>query len=127
MNSRFRGIVLSLLVLSAPAWAVDASGTWKGEVKLPSGQSVPFVAHLQQRESSVTGKLEGINGAPDVEIMDGTITGDTITFWGIRKINGGEVKFNYAGRLAGDILDIKITRADGSGAPLETLTRRVVP
>jgi hypothetical protein len=126
MNHRIHGLALALLVLLAsPTRAADASGTWKGEVKLPSGQSVPFVAHLHQNKSAVTGTLEGINGAPDVQIMDGTVAGDTITFWGIRKINGSDVKFNYAGKLLGDSLDIKIMRADGSGVPLETVTRRV--
>ena len=31
----------------------------------------------------------------------------------------------YSGKLAGDSLDITIARADGSGPPLETLTKRV--
>jgi hypothetical protein len=116
---------LALIVIAAPVWAADASGTWKGDVKLPNGQVLPFVAHLKQQKSVITGKLDGINGAPDVEIIDGKVTGDTITFSGVRKINGADVKFNYNGKLAGDSLDIKIVRADGSGAPLETLTKRV--
>jgi hypothetical protein len=121
-----RGLAaLALVVMVAPVWAADVTGTWKGDVKLPNGQSVPFVAHLKQQKSVITGKLDGINGAPDVEVMDGKIEGDTITFWGVRKINGADVKFNYNGKLAGESLDIKIARADGSGPPLETLTKRV--
>jgi hypothetical protein len=116
---------LAFIVIAAPVWAADASGTWKGDVKLPNGQVLPFVAHLKQLKSVVTGKLDGINGAPDVEVMDGKIADNTITFWGVRRINGADVKFNYSGKLAGDSLDIKIVRADGSGPPLETLTKRV--
>lgn len=120
------GIVATLLaIIAAPAWAADATGTWKGEVHTPDGRVLPFVAHLKQDKSAITGKLEGINGAPDVEIMDGKIDGDTITFWGIRKVNGADVKFTYSGKLSGDSLDIKILRGDGSGAPLEALTKRV--
>jgi hypothetical protein len=117
--------VFALVALAAPVWAADASGTWKGDVKLPNGQVLPFVAHLKQQKSVITGKLDGINGAPDVQVMDGKIAGDTLTFWGIRKINGEDVKFTYSGTLSGDSLDIKIARADGSGPPLETLTKRV--
>jgi hypothetical protein len=117
--------ILALAAMAAPVWAADATGTWKGDVKLPTGQLLPFVAHLKQQKSVVTGKLDGINGGPDVEVMDGKIQDDTITFWGVRKINGADVKFNYTGKLAGDSLDINIARADGSGPPLETLTKRV--
>jgi hypothetical protein len=120
------GIFATLLALAAvPAWAADATGTWKGEVHTPDGRVLPFVAHLKQDKAVITGTLAGINGAPDVEIMEGKIDGDTITFWGIRKVNGADVKFTYSGKLAGDSLDIRILRADGSGAPLETLTKRV--
>jgi hypothetical protein len=117
--------LLALIFIASPVWAGDASGTWKGDVNLPNGQVVPFVAHLKQHKSTITGKLEGINGAPDVDIMEGKIAGDTVTFWGVRKINGADIKFNYSGKLAKDTLSITITRADGSGAPLQTLTKRV--
>jgi hypothetical protein len=119
------GIFATLLAITAaPAWAADATGTWKGEVHTPDGRVLPFVAHLKQDKSAITGKLEGINGAPDVEIMDGKIDGDTISFWGIRKVNGADVKFTYSGKLSGDSLDIIILRGDGTGAPLEALTQR---
>ena len=107
-----------------PVLAADAGGKWVGEVKLPSGQTLPFVAHLTQQHSAITGKLDGIGGAPDVVIMDGKISGNTVTFSGVRRINNVDVKFNYVGTLAGDGIDFKITRADGSGAPLETQTKR---
>jgi hypothetical protein len=116
---------LALIVIAAPVWAADADGTWKGDVKLPNGQVVPLVAHLKQQKSVITGTLDGINGAPDVEIMDGKIEGDKVTFWGVRKVNGADVKFNYTGKLAGDSLDIQIVRADGSAPPLGTLLKRV--
>lgn len=126
MQQVSRGLaLLALVVMAVPVWAADATGTWKGDVKLPNGQLLPFVAHLKQQKSAITGTLDGINGGPDVQIMDGKITHDVITFWGVRKINGADVKFNYSGKLAGDSLDITIARADGSGPPLETLTKRV--
>jgi hypothetical protein len=121
-----RGLaLLGLVMMAATAWAADATGTWKGDVKLPNGQLLPFVAHLKQQKSVITGTLDGINGGPDVTVMEGKIAHDVITFWGVRKINGADVKFNYSGKLSGDSLDITIARADGSSPPLETLTKRV--
>lgn len=36
--------------------------------------------HLTQAGDKITGKLDGINGAPDVEILNGKIDGGTVTF-----------------------------------------------
>jgi opacity protein-like surface antigen len=112
------------VALSGTAMAADATGTWTGTVKLPNGQELPFVAHLKQAGTAVTGKLDGINGAPDVVISNGKNQQDTVTFVGTRKINGADVVFNYTGRLTGETMDIEIVRADGYGSPLKTHTTR---
>jgi len=114
----------ALCLLTVSALAADATGVWTGEVKLPTGQALPFIARLTQQGDKITGKLDGINGAPDVEIVNGKIAGDTITFNGVRQINGASVKFNYSGKLAGETIDFKILRDDGQGAPLASLTKR---
>ena len=124
--ARLSLIALVVVFLAMPVFAANITGTWSGEVKLPNGQSLPFVAHLKQSGSRVTGKLDGIpKGAPDVVIMDGRVKGDTVTFSEVRPIQGKPVKFNCTGKISGDTIDFKIARADGQGAPLETLTKRV--
>ena len=116
----------AVIFLAVPALAANVTGTWSGEVKLPNGQSLPFVAHLKQSGSKVTGKLDGIpKGAPDVIVMDGRVKGDMVTFSEVRPIQGKDVKFNCTGKISGDTIDFKIARADGQGAPLETLTKRL--
>ncbi len=124
-----RAVLLSLSwIVALPALAADASGTWSGEVKLPNGQSVPFVAHLKQDGATVTGTLAGINGAPDVHITAGTADHDTITFTGVRPINGADVEFHYTGHLQGsDAMHVDIVRADGKGMPLGTDLKRAAP
>jgi hypothetical protein len=117
-------LIAAVLLLAVSLFAADVSGTWSGDVKLPNGQLLPFVAHLKQDGAKITGKLDGINGAPDVEILNGKIEGDTVTFQGVRKINGADVKFNYTAKASGDMLDFKIVREDGQGPPLGTLTIR---
>jgi hypothetical protein len=114
------------LAAASPAFAAEAgaAGTWKGEVKLPTGQALPFVVHLKQSGDAITGTMDGIGGAPDVTIEDGKIAGDTITFHGTRQNNNGAVKFSYTGKLAGDAIDFDIVRQDGQGAPLKSHTVR---
>jgi hypothetical protein len=107
------------------AAAGGVSGDWAGEVKLPNGMALPFVAHYQQSGATLTGKMDGIRGAPDVPIQEGKVSGDSFTYVGVRQINNMPVKFNYSGKLAGDAIDLDIMQADGKGAPLKThLTRK---
>lgn len=113
------------LFLTAVVLAADVTGVWKGEVKLPTGQALPFVARLAQQGTTVTGTLDGIGGAPDVKVVDGKADGDTITFSGVRDINGAPVKFNYTATVVdADTLDFKILRDDGTGPPLGTVAKR---
>jgi hypothetical protein len=102
------------------ALAADVTGRWAGDVKLPNGQTLPFIAELKQQGQAVTGKLAGINGAPDVQIMDGKIDNDRLTFWGARRMNNAEVRFDYVGAVKPDAIDFQIVRADGSQPPLST-------
>ena len=117
------GIAVALLC-SAQAWAADLTGKWSGEVTLPTGQSVPFVVNLHQHGAVVMGSLAGINGAPDVQIMDGKLENDRLTFWGVRRIDTVPVLFLYVGKVAGDAIDFEILRADGTAAPLASHTVR---
>ena len=116
---------LVVCVLTTSLLAADATGVWKGEVKLPTGQALPFVARLTQDGAKISGKLDGIGGAADVEIKDGKIDRDTITFSGVRQIGGADVKFNYTAKMVdADTIDFKIVRDDGTGTPLASLTKR---
>ena len=116
---------LVVCVLTTSLFAADATGVWKGEVKLPTGQALPFVARLKQDGAKISGKLDGIGGAADVEIKDGKIERDTITFSGVRQIGGADVKFNYTAKMVdADTIDFKIVRDDGTGTPLASLTKR---
>jgi hypothetical protein len=114
-----------LLAMTVPLLAADATGVWRGDVRLPTGQMLPFVARLTQTGTTITGTLDGIGGGPAVEIMDGRIERDTIRFRGVRDINGEPVTFNYSARyLNDDTLEFTIVRDDGNAAPLTSVTKR---
>jgi hypothetical protein len=123
---QFAGAALGVAALALSATVALAaagggvSGDWTGEVKLPNGMALPFVAHYQQAGATLTGKMDGIRGAPDVTIEDGKVSGDSFTYTGVRQINNMPVKFNYSGKLTGDAIDLDIMQADGKGAPLKT-------
>lgn len=109
------------------AVAADVTGTWTGDVELPNGQLLPFTAVLVQSGTSVTGRLEGINGGPGVEIRNGHAGGSLVTFSGVRMIQEMPVEFEYYGVQAGDQILFLIYRvgAEGPGALLNSLTTLV--
>lgn len=117
---------LAAIALSASTvFAADATGVWRGEVKLPTGQVLPFIARLTQAGAKITGKLDGIGGAPDVDVIDGKVEKDVVSFSGVRQINNAPVKFNYTATFTDDnTLEFKILREDGSGAALASTAKR---
>lgn len=105
-------------------------------VKLPAGNNakkggppapLPFIVHMKQEGDSITGRMDGIGGTLDAEILNGKVSGDTITYEGVRQINNMDIKFNYTATLSGGTLEFKIVRADGGGAPLSSSTTRLTP
>src|SRR5687767_9696967 len=93
-------LILAQGAASTQTRAVDATGVWRGEVKLPNGQALPFIARLTQAGTQITGTLDGIGGAPDVKVENGKVEGETVTFSGVRQINDADVKFNYTATFA---------------------------
>jgi hypothetical protein len=109
------------LALSSPALAADITGTWVGNLTRPNGTTVPFIPVLKQDGEKVTGTLTG--NPPDVQISNGMVKGDTVTFSSVRQVNGQDVKFNYTGKIAGEKIDITIDRGDGQ-APMHVTVER---
>jgi len=125
--SRIFLILISPLLLNiALAQNSSISGTWSGSVSLNNGNQLPFVAILEQEGELVSGILQGIGGAPDVTIMDGSIENDTVRFAGVRVIQGEDVRFDYIGTHVGDYINFTIIRvgATGPNSVLNTMTSR---
>lgn len=111
----------ALLVAGASAAAeADVTGKWSGDVVLPTGQTLPFAAEFKQEGMALTGKLAGVNGAPDVTIENGMVHGEFVTFTGTGAGQGGPMKFSYTGKVAApDVIDFEMVPADAKGAPLK--------
>jgi hypothetical protein len=95
------GLLAFLAVLPA-VHAADATGTWKGKFDL-HGTSMPLTFHLTVAAGAVTGTVEGLPTTP-VEIHDGKVNGDTLTFWLSSDYEGQSYKLVYTGKVspAGD-------------------------
>ena len=64
----------------------------------------------------------GGGGTPpaDIEIMNGKVDGNNISFEVKRSMGGNDVVIKYEGTLSGDELKLKITRPGQDGSPMTT-------
>jgi hypothetical protein len=116
------GLFAFLAVLPA-VHAADATGTWKGKVDL-QGTSVPLTFHLTVAAGAVTGTVEGLPTTP-VEIHDGKVAGDTLTFWLNSDYQGQTYKLMYTGKVspAGDEIAFTFGTEDQSWSAQMTAER----
>src|ERR1700759_3821601 len=94
-------VLTALMVLSAVfCFAADAAGDWKGSFDF-NGSDVPLTFHLKVADSGLTGSIEGLPTTP-VEIKDGKVDGDTVTFSATTDYQGSPVHLVLKGKLDGD-------------------------
>ena len=119
---RIAGLV-AVLAVAQGARAADAGGTWKGTFDF-QGSSVPLTFHLTVASGAVTGTVEGLPTTP-VEIHDGKVIGDTITFWVNTDYQGQSYKLMYTGKVsaAGDEIAFSFATDDGSFSSQLTASR----
>ena len=92
--------------------ATDVTGNWKGAFDFNSG-SVKLTLHLKSADGVVTGTIEGLQPEP-VEIHEGKIDGDTLSFWVNTEYQGSTYKLLYKGKIAADQIKFSFGTDDGS-------------
>jgi hypothetical protein len=93
----FVGLLLAMAGLLS---AADVTGVWKGSFDY-NGTAVPVTFDMKSSEGAVTGTVAGLP-TPNVEIKDGKLDGDTLTFWIGIEYQGNPVKLVLNGKLSGD-------------------------
>jgi len=94
-----------------PAKVPDVTGAWKGTFDY-NGTAMPLVFNLKSTGAAVTGTAEGMGAAP-IEIHDGKIDGDTLTFWLNAEYQGQTYQLNYKGKLTADQIAFDFGTSDG--------------
>ena len=95
----------------APA-PLDVTGEWKGTFDY-NGNARPLVFNLKSAGTSVTGTAAGVGAAP-IEIHDGKVDGDTLTFWLNADYQGQTYQLNYRGKVSANQIDFDFGTSDGS-------------
>jgi hypothetical protein len=120
MLKRLCVAVLFLALGSVAALAADFNGKWTADVETPRGtQTLTFDFHVDG--AKLTGTVTSPRGA--IDIQDGKVDGDTISFNQVMNFNGNEFKIGYSGKAAGET--IKFTRQAGDRPAVEFTATRV--
>ena len=98
-------------VVTLSAWAADVTGKWSGQMGGPDGGGgMSLNATFKQDGSKLTGTMDGPGGEA-MQIEDGKISGDKISF----AISFNGMKVVHEGTVKGDQMTLNIKMDGGPG------------
>jgi len=112
-----------LLVISGAAltFAADVTGKWSGEFSGPNG-SITLTYDLKQDGAKLTGSTQGPAGS--IEIQNGKVDGDKITFTISFEGQNGAMTITEEGVVSGDEITLNMKMEGGpEGLPPLKLKR----
>src|SRR5580765_1494460 len=116
-NSPLVALASTLLIVAAlplAAFAADVTGIWKSEFDSQIGNQ-KYTFTFKQEGTKLTGKANSEVGdrKREVELKEGKVDGDTISFVEMLNFQGNEIRISYAGKLSADGNEIKFKREVG--------------
>lgn len=112
------------LALAVPALAADVAGKWTSEFDTQVGpQKYVFDFKLEGEKVSGKAAFERMGQKGEVELKDGKLVGDAISFVEMLDFQGNSITITYSGKVSGD--EMKLTRKVGDFATEEIVARRV--
>jgi hypothetical protein len=108
-------IALNILVLLAAAsFAADATGKWKGSFEVPGGPMLSLTFDLKVADGALTGKVVGLPPKEaGLDIKEGKVQGDTVSFWIMSEYQGNPIKLLYTGKVADGQIKFTMGTEDG--------------
>ena len=107
-----------LPLVSLLAFAADIDGKWTTEA---TGKGAPETYTFKVNGSTLTGTVDNPNAGGVVNINNGKVQGDMLTFEVVREIRGNSVTIKFSGTVSGKT--IRITLDAGRGPRDITLTK----
>jgi hypothetical protein len=114
--------VLFTLLLAISAWAADPTGKWIANVPGRDGGTREVVYNLNAEGGKLTGTASGFRGQ-EMEISDGKVDGDTISFATKVEFNGNSMVFLYKGKVSANEIQFTQQR-EGSDQVREYTAKR---
>jgi hypothetical protein len=120
MSTRLKGLLLALLLVSAPAFAAGVDGDWSGSIDSPNGP-VPITYTFKADGATLTGTTTGPDGAK-LAIKDGKVAGANISFAVDVDFGGSPTTLKYTGVVAADSIALIL---DFQGQPVNITVKKV--
>jgi hypothetical protein len=124
MTGRLMLMMAALVLgLAGAATASDVAGTWTAEFDSQIGvQKYAYVFKVDGETLTGTVTGERMGETAEVEITDGKVVGDKVTFTEMLDFQGQQIPITYTGTIAGD--EIKFTRNVADFATEEIVAKR---
>jgi hypothetical protein len=100
MFTRLLAFTGLLLVTAGLLSAADVTGTWKGSFDF-NGAAVPLTFDMKSADGALTGTVSGLP-TPKVDINDGKLDGNDLSFSVNIDYQGSPVKLVVKGKLTGE-------------------------
>jgi hypothetical protein len=101
--------VLSLAAMVASA--ADATGKWKGTFDA-AGTMRDIVFNLRVADGALTGTITSLTDSA-IEIKEGKIKGDEVTFWFMTEYQGNPIKLVCKGKVTEGEINVDMGLDDG--------------
>jgi enterochelin esterase-like enzyme len=123
-TTRILMVAVAWLLPLMAARAADVSGQWRAEFDTQIGQQ-KYLYTFEVKDGKLTGKANGEVGDQkhEVELKEGKLEGDTLTFVETFKFQDNDVRIEYTGKVAEN--EIKFTRKVADFATEELVAKRV--
>ena len=112
-------LVLALSLVAAPAFAADVDGKWAGTISTPGGD-FPVAFEFKADGATLTGTTQSPDGM-SINIKDGKIDGDKVTFGVSLDFGGMAIDIVYSGVVTP--MEMKM-KADVAGMALEFVVKK---
>lgn len=112
-------LVLALSLVAAPAFAADVDGKWAGTISTPGGD-FPVAFEFKSDGTTLTGTTQSPDGM-SINIKDGKIDGDKVTFGVTLDFGGMALDIAYSGVVTPTEMKMK---ADVAGMALEFVVKK---
>ena len=119
--------VMSILLVGALAvFAADVTGKYTFEqAGRQGGNPRTITLNLKQDGSNLTGTVGGMGrGGADMEIQNGKVSGDNISFETKMEMGGNTRVTKYEGTTSGSDLKLKVTRDTQNGPQTSEVTAK---
>jgi hypothetical protein len=103
--------IASLALFATTLFGADLTGKWSAEFEGRDGQKRTQVFNLKSEGEKLTGTVSGMQGQ-EMQIEEGKVTGDEVSFSVTMNFNGNARKQEYKGKLVGDQLQLKTGQGD---------------